>query len=141
MVQSIDVRTQPELTAGLRMGPAYQAYQILHYGFAALPIIFGIDKYFHLLCNWDLYLTPLVPKITGIAAYPFMLAVGVIEIIAGLIVAVRPRIGAYIVAAWLVGIIVNLLLVPGYFDVALRDFGLCLGALALARLSQVYSRP
>ena len=118
--------------------PTYQAYQILHWGFVAAPLIAGLDKFAHLLVNWDKYLTPLIPRITGIAPHTFMLIVGVIEIVAAVIVAIKPRIGAYIVAAWLAGIIINLLLVPGYYDIALRDFGLFLAALALGRLSQEY---
>ncbi len=121
--------------------PAYQAYQILHVAFTIAPIIAGLDKFVHLLVNWDRYLTPLVPRILHVGAHPFMLAVGVIEIIAGLLVALKPRIGAYVVTAWLLGIVVNLLLVPGYYDVALRDFGLSLGALALARLAVDYDKP
>ena len=123
---------------GLGKDPRYQAYQILHWGFAAAPIIAGLDKFTHLLVNWDQYLAPVVERSLPISAHGFMMIVGVIEVIAGLWVAARPRVGAYIVSAWLFGIIINLLLVPGYFDVALRDFGLMLGALALARLSQVY---
>ena len=114
---------------------AYHGYLILYVGFTALPIIAGLDKFFDLLVSWDQYLAPIVTRVTGIRAEQFMLIVGGIEIAAGLIVALRPRIGGYIVAAWLWGIIVNLLLVPGYYDIALRDFGLSLGALALARLS------
>jgi|SRR4051794_8984968 len=116
--------------------PARQAYQILHLGFTVLPIIAGADKFFHLLVNWDQYLAPLVSRLIGGHDHAFMLAVGVVEILAGLLVAFKPRLGGYVVALWLWGIIVNLLMVPGYFDVALRDFGLSLGALALARLSQ-----
>ncbi len=118
--------------------PAYQAYQILHVGFTAAPIIAGLDKFFHLLVNWDQYLAPIIARLSPIGGHGFMTAVGAIEIVAGILVALRPRIGAYVVALWLLGIIVNLLLVPGYFDVALRDFGLMLGALALARLSREY---
>jgi hypothetical protein len=118
--------------------PSYQAYQILHWAFVAAPLIAGLDKFAHLLVNWDQYLTPLVPRITGLSAHMFMSIVGVIEIVAAIIVAVKPRIGAYIVAVWLAGIIVNLLLVPGYYDIALRDFGLFLAAIALGRLSAVY---
>jgi hypothetical protein len=121
--------------------PAYQAYQLLHLGFTVAPILAGLDKFSHLLADWDKYLAPVATRILPISGHHFMLAVGVIEVIAGLIVAIRPRIGAYIVAAWLLGIIVNLLLVPGFFDVALRDLGLFLGALALARLSENYDRP
>jgi hypothetical protein len=90
--------------------------------------------------NWDQYLTPLVPQILHLSAHTFMLIVGAIEIVAGLIVAIRPQVGAYIVMAWLWGIIINLLLVPGYYDIALRDFGLSLGAIALARLSTEFGR-
>jgi hypothetical protein len=120
--------------------PAYQAYRILHVGFAALPILAGLDKFFHLLVNWDQYLAPLAARVLPVSGHSFMLAVGVIEIAAGVLVAVRPRIGAYVVALWLWGIIANLLLIPGYYDIALRDFGLSLGALALARLGQEFDR-
>ena len=89
-----------------------------------------------MLVNWTQYLTPLVPRWTGIDPAGFMMVVGVIEIIAGIVVAVKPRFGAWIVVAWLWGIIINLLLVPGYYDVALRDLGLSFGALALARLAE-----
>jgi hypothetical protein len=115
--------------------PTYQAYQILHFGFTVAPILAGLDKFFHFMVNWDQYLAPFIANIFGGNGHAFMLAVGVIEIVAGLIVAFKPRIGAYIVAAWLAGIIVNLLILGAYFDVALRDLGLCLGALALGRLS------
>src|SRR6186997_1022791 len=115
--------------------PAFQAYHILYAGFVALPILAGLDKFFHLLVNWDQYLAPVVTQIIPVTGHTFMLAVGVIEVAAGVLVAVRPRIGACVVALWLWGIIVNLLLVPGFYDVALRDFGLSLGAIALGRLS------
>lgn len=118
--------------------PGYQAYQILHAGFTVAPILAGVDKFLDLLGRWDQYLTPLVPRITGIPAHPFMMIVGAIEIVAGIGVALKPRIFGYVVAAWLLGIVVNLFLVPGYFDVALRDFGLSLGALALARLAATH---
>ena len=118
--------------------PAYQAYRILHAGFTVAPILAGADKFLNLLSHWDQYLTPLVPRITGIPAHTFMMIVGAIEIVAGIGVALKPRIFAYVVSAWLLGIVLNLFLIPGYFDVALRDFGLSLGALALARLSMTY---
>ena len=118
--------------------PARQAYQILLVGFATLPVIAGLDKFFHLLVNWDQYLAPLASRLLPVSGHTFMLAVGVIEVAAGLLVAFRPRIGAYVVAFWLWGIVINLLLVPGFYDVALRDFGLSLGALALARLSLAF---
>src|SRR5687768_17025778 len=120
--------------------PAHQAYLILYAGFVALPIIAGLDKFFHLLVNWDQYLAPLVTRVLPVSGHTFMLVVGVIEVAAGLLVAFRPRVGAYVVALWLWGIIVNLLLIPGFYDVALRDFSLSLGALALARLSQQFDR-
>src|SRR5437763_809808 len=122
-------------------GPAYQAYQILHIAFTIAPIIAGADKFFHYLVNWDQYLSPTVANLSPFGLHSTMLVVGAVEIVAGLIVAFRPRIGAYIVAVWLLGIIINLLMIPGYFDVALRDLGLCLGALALGRLSDDFDRP
>jgi uncharacterized membrane protein YphA (DoxX/SURF4 family) len=125
-------------TSWLSGRPAEQAYRILHVGFAVLPILAGLDKFFHLLVNWDQYLAPRIAGMLPVSGHTFMLAVGVIEIVAGLLVAVLPRVGAYVVALWLWGIIVNLLLFPGYYDIALRDFGLSLGALALARLSRDY---
>ena len=120
--------------------PSYQAYQILRLGFTVAPIIAGLDKFFHLLVNWDQYLPAFVNNLTGGHGHGLMLAVGVIEIVAGLGVAFKPRLFAYVVAAWLLLIVANLLMIPGYFDVALRDFGLSLGAFALARLSQEYDR-
>ena len=120
--------------------PAYQAFQILHWGFVAAPILMGADKFLNLLSNWEKYLAPSFLSLSPVSAATTMRAFGVIEIIAGIVVALRPRIGAYVVAAWLAGIIVNLLLVGGYYDVALRDFGLFLAALALARLSATYDR-
>lgn len=124
---------------GIRGKPAYQAYQILHLGFAALPVIAGLDKFFHLLVNWDIYLAPAIARISPISGHNLMLLIGVIEIVAGTVVALKPRLGAYVVAAWLWGIIINLLMIPNYYDIALRDFGLSLGALALARLSLEFS--
>jgi uncharacterized membrane protein YphA (DoxX/SURF4 family) len=120
--------------------PGYQAYQILHLGFTVAPIVAGLDKFFHLLVNWDQYVPGFVNNLTGGHGHELMFAVGVIEIVAGIGVALKPRLFAYVVTAWLLLIIGNLLLIPGYFDVALRDFGLALGALALARLSQEYDR-
>ena len=120
--------------------PSYQAYQVLHLGFTVAPIVAGLDKFFNLLVNWEQYLPGFVNNMTGGHGHELMLAVGVIEIVAGLGVAFKPRLFAYVVAAWLLLIVVTLLMIPGYFDVALRDFGLSLGALALARLSQEYDR-
>jgi hypothetical protein len=126
-------------SAAAASSPSRQAYQILHFAFVAAPVIAGIDKFLHLLTNWDMYLAPAIAKLSPIGGHQLMLAVGVIEIIAGLLVAFKPRIGAYVVAFWLWGIIINLLLIPSFFDIALRDFGLSLGALALARLSREFS--
>jgi uncharacterized membrane protein YphA (DoxX/SURF4 family) len=120
--------------------PAYQAYLILYAGFIVAPLIAGADKFFHLLVNWDQYLAPVIAGTLPVAPHTFMLIVGVIEIVAAALVALKPSIGAYVVAAWLWGIIVNLLLVPGYYDIALRDLGLSLGALALGRLAQQFEK-
>ena len=117
---------------------AHQAYQILHWGFVAAPVIAGADKFLGLLTDWERYLAAPFAHLSPLSVHATMRAVGVVEMIAGLVVALRPRIGAYVVAAWLLGIIANLVLVGGYLDVALRDFGLFLGALALGRLSETY---
>ena len=120
--------------------PAYQAYQILHIGFTVAPLLAGLDKFLHLLTNWDQYLAPVVNNTLGGRGHQFMLVVGVIEMVAGVGVLLKPKIFGYVVGLWLLGIIVNLLLIPGFFDVALRDLGLSLGAFALARLAAIYDR-
>src|SRR4029434_7505654 len=132
--------TASAATDSTAASPAYQAFRILQIGFIAAPILAGLDKFFHVLVNWDQYLPSVVTRVSPIGAHNLMLVVGVIEIVAGIGVALKPRIFAYVVAAWLALIIANLLRIPGYFDVALRDFGLFLAALALARLSQQFSR-
>jgi len=119
--------------------PSYQAFQILHVAFVVAPVAAGADKFFHILTNWDRYCLPAIPHMIGLSVHSFMQLVGVVEIVAGVLVAVAPRIGAWIVAAWLAFIIMNLLLLGSFYDIALRDFGLLLGALALARLSAEYS--
>ncbi len=137
------VHDEPLMATGsvaLSKQPAYQAYQILHVAFIVAPVIAGIDKFFHVLVNWDQYLAPAVARLLPFGAHTFMSIVGVIEIAAGLVVALKPRVGAYVVSAWLLGIVINLLLAGSFFDVALRDFGLALGALALGRLSEVWSK-
>ena len=121
-----------------RSNTAYQAYQILRLGFTVAPIVAGLDKFLHLMVNWDQYVPALVNKLTGGHAHELMMVVGVIEIVAGIGVFIKPKIFAYVVSAWLVLIIINLLMIPGYFDVALRDLGLALGALALGRLSEKF---
>ena len=128
----------PARTSVITTRPAAQAYLVLLAGFAALPVIAGLDKFAHALVNWDMYLAPQVERLLPVSGHTFMLAVGVIEIAAGALVAFRPRIGAYVVAAWLWGIIINLLLAANFYDIALRDFGLSLGAVALARLSREF---
>ena len=125
----------------LRKGPAYEAFWLLYCGFIAAPIIAGIDKYFNALTHWGQYASGTFASVFGGNIPAMMHTVGVVEVIAGLIVAWRPRIGGIVVAVWLAGIILNLLLVPGFFDIALRDFGLMLGALALSRLSVDYDIP
>jgi uncharacterized membrane protein YphA (DoxX/SURF4 family) len=117
----------------------FQAYLLLRVGFAALPILVGLDKFFDVLVEWPIYLAPWVDDVAPGSAHDFMYVVGGIEILAGLAVAFMPRYGAYLVAGWLGGIIVNLLSHSGYYDVALRDFGLLIGALALARLAGRYA--
>jgi len=118
--------------------PAEQAFMILRAAFTVAPILFGADKFFRLMVNWDKYLAPALSDPLPFTPHQLMYAVGVIEIIAGLVVAIHPRLGAPVVAAWLAGIIINLLLIPGFYDVALRDFGLFLAAIALSRLATKY---
>ncbi len=118
-----------------------QAYTILHMAFVVAPIVAGLDKFTNLLVDWSSYLSPLALNMLPFSGDVFMYLVGVVEIAAGVVVLLRPRYGGYLVAVWLWGIILNLLLVPGFFDVALRDFGLSLGALALARLSVGLGKP
>ena len=117
--------------------PTFQAYQILHWGFVVAPILAGVDKFFNLMVNWSAYLWEPFARMAG-GADTCMRIVGAVEIVAGLLVAVKPKVGAPIVAAWLFGIIINLLLVGRYFDIALRDLGLCLAALALSRLAMQF---
>jgi len=120
--------------------PAYQAYQILHWGFVVAPVIAGVDKFFNKLTDWSMYLWAPLGRLFGQAG-TFMRIAGAIEIVAGFLVAIKPKVGAPIVAAWLLGIIVNLLLLGTYFDIVLRDLGLFLAALALARLSFLFDQP
>ena len=120
---------------GRAADPAQQAFLLLRTVFTVAPIAFGLDKFVNLLTDWPGYLAPFADRILPGTAQQAMYAVGVIEIVAGLLVAARPRYGAPVVAAWLAGIIVNLLILGDYYDVALRDFGLLVGALALWRLA------
>ena len=122
----------------VREDPAYQAYLALRTGFVVAPILFGLDKFTNLLTDWTAYLAPAIDRLVPGTATTTMVAVGVIEITAGLVVAVRPKVGGYLVAAWLAGIIGNLLLLGDHYDIALRDVGLLLAALALARLATAF---
>jgi hypothetical protein len=123
----------------LRSDPAAQAFLLLRIAFAVAPIVFGLDKFAGVLTDdWTRYLAPAFNDVIPGSAEDAMRMVGVVEIAAGLVVAVSPRFGGLLVAGWLGGIIVNLLIVGGYGDVALRDFGLLVGALALARLAAAF---
>jgi hypothetical protein len=128
---------RPRTTAALD-NPAYQAFLTLRIGFVVAPILFGLDKLTNLLVDWTTYLAPAIDRLVPGSATGAMLAVGVVEIVAGLVVAVRPKVGGYLVAAWLAGIIGNLLLLGDHYDIALRDLGLLLAALALARLATAF---
>jgi uncharacterized membrane protein YphA (DoxX/SURF4 family) len=141
---TIDPRARslaPGFGERLKGDPAYQAFTLLRIAFTVAPILFGLDKFFDVLVDWEQYLAPWIDDIVPGSAATAMHLVGVVEIIAGVLVALKPRYGAYVVAAWLGGIIVNLLTYSGYYDIALRDFGLMLGALTLARLASVYDPP
>jgi uncharacterized membrane protein YphA (DoxX/SURF4 family) len=118
--------------------PAYQAFWLLRIGLTVAPILFGLDKFAHVLVNWDKYLAPEFSDLFNAQAHTLMYFVGAIEIVAGLAVLLRPRFGGYLVAAWLTGIIVNLLMMADFYDIALRDFGLALAALTLARLASAF---
>jgi uncharacterized membrane protein YphA (DoxX/SURF4 family) len=118
-----------------------QAFQILRAAFTVAPIAFGLDKFFNVMVDWPQYLAPWVNDIAPGSGQDLMYVVGVVEILAGLVVALKPRYGSLLVAGWLGGIVFNLLTYSGYYDVALRDFGLLLGALALARLAFQYDPP
>ena len=113
----------------------HQAFLLLRTIFTIAPIIFGIDKFTNVLTDWTHYLAPIATDIVPVSPEVFMYGVGIVEIAAGILVALRPRIGSLVIVAWLAGIIVNLLLLPGFFDVGLRDFGLLVAALALNRLA------
>lgn len=118
--------------------PAYQGFWLLRIAFTVAPILFGLDKFAHVLVDWDRYLAPEFTDLFNAQAHTLMYFVGAIEIVAGLVVLAKPRFGGYLVAAWLGAIIVNLLLMAEYYDIALRDFGLLLAALTLARLATAF---
>lgn len=135
------VAAAPSFGERLARDPAFQAFTLLRLAFTVAPILFGLDKFFDVTVDWERYLAPWIDDIVPGSAATAMYIVGVVEIAAGLLVALKPRYGAYVVAAWLGGIIFNLLTYSGYYDIALRDFGLMLGALTLARLASVYDPP
>jgi hypothetical protein len=115
--------------------PERQAFLLLRTVFTVAPVLFGLDKFANVLTDWERYLAPWINDLVPGSAHTAMLAVGVVEVVAGVAVALQPRFGGYLVAAWLFGIIVDLLTLGDYYDVALRDFGLLVAALALARLA------
>jgi uncharacterized membrane protein YphA (DoxX/SURF4 family) len=121
--------------------PRFQAFWLLRIGFTVAPIAFGLDKFWNRMVDWPKYLAPWIDNIAPGSAQEFMYFVGVVEIVAGIVVLLKPRYGAYLVAAWLAGIVVNLFSYPGWYDIAVRDFGLMLAALTLARLASVYDPP
>jgi uncharacterized membrane protein YphA (DoxX/SURF4 family) len=119
----------------------YQAFALMRLAFTVAPIAFGLDKFFNVMVDWPVYLAPWINDIAPGTGQELMYVVGATEILAGLAVALKPRYGAYVVAGWLAGIVLNLLTHSGFYDIALRDFGLMLAALTLARLASVYDPP
>ena len=136
-----DRAVAPGVTPHRLDNPAFQAFTLLRIGFTVAPILFGLDKFLDWLVDWRIYLAPEINDLVPRNPHQALLAVGVIEIVAGIVVALRPKFGGYLVAAWLAGIIANLLLQADFYDVALRDFGLLLAALTLARLATAFDRP
>lgn len=135
-----DVSSPHRRGAGVALNdPAYQAFLLLRTAFTVAPILFGLDKFTNLLVDWPRYLAPWIDNIVPGTAQQAMYAVGLVEILAGIVVAVIPRFGGWLVAVWLAAIIVDLVTVPGFFDIALRDFGLLIAAVALARLAVRYA--
>lgn len=132
--------TQAPTQSTLLSTPEGQAFALLRTVFTVAPILFGLDKFFNILFDWPTYLAPLATDIVPLSDQQFMYVVGIIEIVAGITVAIAPRFGSLLVAAWLLGIIINYLIIPGYFDIALRDFGLFVGALALWRLTTGFAQ-
>lgn len=136
---SIPTSDHAPAPAGADAGPSREAFLLLRTVFTVAPVVFGLDKFTNLLTDWPDYLAPWVNDIVPGTAQDAMYAVGVVEILAGIVVALLPRYGGLLVAAWLAGIIVNLVSIPDYYDVALRDFGLLVAALALSRLAVAHS--
>ena len=136
-----EAQLAPSVAERVRTDAAYQAFLLLRILFAAAPILFGLDKFFDVMVDWEQYLAPWINDIVPGSGQEFMYVVGAVEILAGIIVALKPRYGAYVVAGWLAGIVINLLTYSGFYDIALRDFGLMLAALTLARLASIYDPP
>ena len=132
----------PAVLHRARSEPAYAAFVTLRVGYVVLPLWMGVDKYVKVLnTNWSGYLAPWMVHLLPFSAQTAMYVIGAVEIVAAVLVALKPRYAAYVVAAWLAGIIINLLTYSGFYDIALRDVGLLVGALALAFLAATYDRP
>jgi len=140
-ISSTTTGTRSRVAAVAREDVGFQAFLMLRVAFAVAPILFGLDKFLNVMVDWPQYLAPWINDIVPGSGQDFMYVVGAVEILAGVIVALKPRYGAPLVAAWLAGIIFNLLTFSGWYDVALRDFGLMLGALTLTRLAVHYDPP
>jgi hypothetical protein len=138
--EALVIRRTVPVTADVQR-TSYSAFKVLQLGFVLAPLTAGVDKFFHGLVDWPMYLAPTMERLLPMTGEAFMRIVGVVEVAAAVLVAVAPRIGGWVVAAWMWAIIGNLLLVPGYYDIALRDVGLSLGAVALALLARVHDRP
>ena len=135
-------RGLPAVLHRARSDPSYGAYVLLHIGYVVLPLWMGIDKFAKVLnTDWPHYLAPWIVNLAPFSAQTAMYVVGAIEILAGILIALKPRYASYVVAAWLAGIIINMLTYSGFYDIALRDFGLLIGALALGLLARTYDRP
>ncbi|AIY02718.1 hypothetical protein ART_3119 [Arthrobacter sp. PAMC 25486] len=121
--------------------PTYGAFLLLWLGFIAIPLIMGLDKFFNVLTTWENYLAPWIENISPFSAHGTMIVIGIVEVIAAILMVLRPRYAAWVVSIWLLGIVVNLLTYSGFYDVALRDFGLMVAAVALALLARTYTKP
>jgi len=141
----VGVRPAPvpdiRLQAGAWSDARYQAFMLLRIGYTVLPLAMGIDKFFNAMVSWPKYLADWIDNIAPGTAQQFMYFVGAVEILAGLLVVLKPRYAAYIVAAWLAGIVINLFSYGEWWDVGVRDIGLMLGALTLGRLASYYDPP
>ena len=138
MVARTDVGYEERPRAGVWADPSYQAFRILHFGIAMLATIAGIDKFTNLLTDWSKYLPEFMTKVVPVSPHTFMMGVGVIEIVAGLaVLTALPRLGAYVVALWLV-LIAGSVTIAGFYDIAVRDLVMAVAAVTLARLTEVH---